>query len=188
MDHYNYSLLASSLGIMSCAMFFAMNMTFCYITIPCFLLKVTPSFPSKGSRTTESTVSSSHVVLQWQLLYNTGHLFGIGSAIISCFAYVAAAQFVRSKSRVFCYAAAICASGVIPFTLHFMVPTNEELHRRANAIAAGVPIDDEKVGGKVRVTGEEDSISLIRKWVKLNTRRSCFSLVGLCFAVVGLWK
>ena len=72
---------------------------------------------------------------------------------------------------------------IVPWTLIVMMPTNNELHRRANAASAG---NDETVDRKDAKAGSipsYDTTSLVRRWNKLNIVRAMFHVGSIVCAL-----
>lgn len=186
LDSARVSQICATLGILSTTIFFSMNTTINYLTMPTIFLGqpprkgsqlASPDFMISSTGTPASP--SSHLTRQWQELFWRGHRVGPTSAIFSAVTLGSAAYFSRSpvNGRLFAIAAGSALTAV-PYTLLVMLPTNAELHRRGDAITEGV---QEKKG-----IDEEDTTALIRKWVGMSKVRAGAAFVATVFGVIGL--
>lgn len=187
MDPAKLTTLSSTLGIMATTIFLSMNHTINYLTIPSLLLGsplspgATASKAFKVPATEAPETTPNHLNRQWQEIYNRGHLIGIPTAIGGFAAYLTAAYFSKAaggealNSRLF-LAAGVVALSVTPYTLVFMVPTNNALHARGDALSAGRE-------GK---GSEEETMAMLRKWVRMSKVRANLAVLAVGLAVAGV--
>ncbi|KAI0126940.1 hypothetical protein BJ170DRAFT_684512 [Xylariales sp. AK1849] len=116
---------------------------------------------------------SDVMLRQWYIIFNNGKAIP-ATAAVSAIGYgvVSYDQWTKGLQswRGFALSGAL-AVAAIPFTMAFIMPTNNEL--MAAAHSAVKTMNDERVK------------SLIMKWLKLNSVRGFLPLAG---AVVGLWS
>ena len=181
------NLLASLLSLSSCTVFYSMNTTLNYITLPIMLMGRAPSSPSDQGRflipsSSTPVSSSSHLLRQWQEVYWRGHRVGPASSIFSgVTAFYAAYHSAPASIKQGLYIAAGCwAMAAWPFTIFVMVPTNDELHRRGNLVTEGMR--EGKKGGE-GVDGKE-TMELLKYWTLLSKVRASLAMVA-AVCVVG---
>ena len=208
MSSPSHSLLAAAVGVTSCTVFFVMNTTLNYITLPSYLLPPLPP-RSKSKRGTndsnkdELEASTDLILRQWEVAYSRGHLIGPGSAIFSTLAYLYAAQTSPGNNfnlKGWYYLAAASAATALPFTVLFILPTNDELYRRAESLRhqvntqnpdsveqrkAEADIDQGKGKGKSEVDGV-DTLTLIRKCHFLSKIRALTPLPAIVVALYAI--
>lgn len=152
-----YSLLAATLGVVSSTVFFTMNTTLNYIALPAYFIprgrdRARPAAPSARSNIDPNStpnpdpdLDQDHILQQWAYTYSSGHLVGPGSSILSTTAFVCAAWTAPSGTvpssgqtgvavSTMYYAAAVSAFVAVPFTVLFILSTNDELYRRADLL------------------------------------------------------
>lgn len=179
------TLLCGTVGIVSSSVFYCMNTTINYLTLPTILLGQPPHPGSKASgdffvpAMDVPASSVSHLNRQWQEIYFRGHRVGpalaiIGGTVFSTASYLADQGFVK---QVFA-AATVASFAIIPYTLLFMLSTNDELHRRSFAIVKD-PLASKKMN-------ESETAALISKWVALNKIRANISLLSACLGAIGI--
>lgn len=175
------ALLCSISGILSSSAFVGMNTTINYITMPTLLLGHLPQAKSQAdsNRSSSNTGTISHLNRQWQEVYNRGHLVGPALAVLGGISYGSAAYFVEEAiaKRVF-GAAAVSMIAVVPYTLLFMVPTNNELHERANAAGKG---------SSTAHSDKQSTLDLVLKWVSMSKTRANIAFVSVCLGLAGLY-
>jgi len=133
----SHSILAAAAGITSSTIFFAMNTTLNYIALPCYLLPPPRSKSKRGTDNNNPEASTDLILRQWEMTYSTGHMIGPGSCIFSTLAYLYAARTSPGENfslQGWYYFAAACAATAFPFTVLFILPTNDELYRRAASL------------------------------------------------------
>ena len=159
-----------------CAIFAGGNLTISSIVVPSLLL-ASPSAKSQLESEVKTPTSNqriqpftdpSHIVRQWQYIYNIGSTAGPVAAFGGAASFLYAVRKLPASSIVeprLLLAAAVLCVAVIPFTLISMIRTNNELHRRANAATAGneAKIDETATGIDGYSTPE-----LVQWWAKLN--------------------
>jgi len=122
-----------------------MNTTVNYITMPALLLGHLPHAPSQTASRQPGPATISHLNRQWQEVFFRGHRVGSGLAVAAGLAHGCAAYFVkRTSAKWFFGAAAASSVAVVPYTLVFMLATNDELHRHA---ASSNDVDESKTLG-----------------------------------------
>lgn len=179
MDSTQIATFSSLAGILSTTIFFSMNTTINYLVIPVVMLGNSPvtsdSSPPKSSSSKSiipatSTPASAipHLNRQWQEIYWRGHRVGPASAVFSGLAFSTSAYFSSGLKQNLFIIAAVSATSVWPYTTVFMVPTNDELHRRGDAVTAGG--DSKK--------NDQDTMALLAKWVGMSKVRAGLSLVA----------
>ncbi|ETS84296.1 hypothetical protein PFICI_02321 [Pestalotiopsis fici W106-1] len=191
MDSHKATLTCGLLGVLSTTVFFSMNTTINYLTIPTVFLGHPPLHSSEASasgflvRSTEKPASAvSHLNRQWQEIYWRGHRVGPGSAIFSGIALGAASFFsshgqaIKPGRWLLFAAAGAIAMSAYPYTVFAMVPTNDELHRRGDAITEGL--------AEKKDFDEGETAALLAKWVRLSKVRASLALIATAFGVAGL--
>ena len=175
------TLLSALLSLSSCTIFYSMNTTLNYITVPIMHIGRPRSESSKQGlfiiSSDEKPVSSvSHVLRQWQEIYWRGHRVGPASATFSgATAFYAAYNSRHTSTQQKLYIAAGCwALAAWPFTTFAMVPTNDELHRRADLVTKGM----QKTTNVVKVSDDDDSMALLEKWTHLSKIRAALAMVA----------
>ncbi|KAL6249230.1 hypothetical protein RBB50_004293 [Rhinocladiella similis] len=203
-----------------------MNTTLNYIALPSYLL---PSYTihtkvaAKGSKdrsTNDPEASTDLVLRQWEQTYARGHKVGPGSCVLSTASFLYAARMVPASRGVeavnpdlkgWYYVAAAFAAVAVPFTVLFILPTNNELYRRAAAArsaqkevkAASQRQDDSthaqgvSKGRSPRTTGDAgselssqhrvqdlDTLTLIRNCLLLSKFRAFMPLPAI---LIGVW-
>jgi hypothetical protein len=190
-DSHKATLTCGLLGILSTTVFYSMNTTINYLTIPTVFLGHPPSQGSKTlapgfliRSTSEPASSVSHLNRQWQEIYWRGHRVGPASAIFSGIVFGAASflsyhsEAIKSSRHLLFAAAGAFAMSAYPYTVFAMVPTNDELHRRGDAITEGL------AGKKDFDDGE--TAALLAKWVRLSKVRASLALIATVLGVTGL--
>lgn len=179
-DGLNLSVLCGTAGVFTCFGFFCMNTTINYITMPSIFLGAPvqnkSQAPSKRFIVPASDNPASAVPQlsrQWQEVYYRGHKVGPAGALGGGFTFGTASYLAETivATRVFA-AAAVASFAIVPYTLVFMLSTNDELHRRATA--SGKDVDEEK------------TLRLLSKWVGMSKTRANIALVAACLGVVGI--
>jgi hypothetical protein len=115
---------------------------------------------------------------QWKYVYNYGHdqnipLICTASACLAYSTWSAARGValgaIREGSSLLWAASMVSTLSIIPFTIIFMVPTNNRLHELA----------DEAIRTKDNAAASAGEVGrLIKKWTRLNGIRSLLPLVG----------
>lgn len=163
-------------GISLCSVFVGANLCISNVTIPTLLLPR----PESGSNTSsknqgqqaslaESPVATdAHLARQWQHIYTIGSRAGPVLALGAFAAFSLASTRLPSNElgrHVLMWTAAASSLAIAPFTFTFMLKTNTELHRRADAASAGEDIKAKAptTDLKSRSTGD-----LLKWWAKLN--------------------
>ncbi|KIV78218.1 hypothetical protein PV11_09956 [Exophiala sideris] len=152
-----------------------MNTTLNYIALPGYLLSPLPQSESKqtiddNKRNPEASIDL--ILRQWAHTYATGHKVGPASANFSTLAFLYAAWTLPADSldlkRCYCFAA-VCAFVVVPFTVLCILPTSDELYRRADFVKE----TDVKAS---QGTGKGESKSQIQDVDTLTLIRKCHFL------------
>lgn len=107
------------------------------------------------------------------------HLYGLGKAImptvtiasVLSYAYLAYERSARGDAWTGFVAAAILSGSIVPYTLLFMMPTNNTLAGVAN--------------GSIKSLGDDSVRQTLLKWGGMNLFRSLLTLGG---SVVGFWS
>lgn len=179
------TLLCGTAGFVSSSVFYCMNTTINYLTFPTILLSQ-PSHPGSEASggffvpATDVPASSvSHLNRQWQEIYFRGHRVGpslaiIGGTVFSTASYLVDQGFVK---QVFA-AATVSSFAIVPYTLLFMLSTNDELHRRSFAIVKD-PLASKNMD-------EAETAALLSKWVALNKIRANIPLLSACLGAIGI--
>jgi hypothetical protein len=167
------AVVCSTAGILANFAFFCMNTTINYIAMPALLL----GHPSHASSQTASKKPSPSTVSllnrQWQEIYFRGHRVGPGLAVGAGLAHASAAYLAEvTNTKWFFGAAAASSIAIVPFTLVFMLATNDELHRRA---CSSKDADVSK------------TLGLLAEWVDVNKTRADIALLSACFGAVGVF-
>jgi hypothetical protein len=123
----------------------------------------------------ETTDEPTQLYRQWVTMYGHGHQVLPGLAIITAGLYARIALSLRSTTRPWSLfvLAGLATVAIIPFTLVFMVPTNDLLF----ALEKGT----EKGQGGMSIM---DAKELVLWWSRLHLMRSVMPLVG---AVIGVF-
>lgn len=179
-DGLSPSVVCGTVGVLTCFAFFCMNTTINYITMPSLLLGAPPQSRSQPTSksfivpASDSPVSAvPHLNRQWQEVYYRGHKVGPAGALGGGFTFGAASYVANTTTATRIFAAAAVASfAIVPYTLVFMLSTNDELHRRATS--AGKEVDEEK------------TLRLLSKWVGMSKTRANIALMAACLGVVGV--
>jgi hypothetical protein len=137
------------------------------------------SVPALSRSQKQDSVPAGHLVRQWKYIYDDGKVQNPSVAVIASasFAYLAwsvrsgtALSLIVPKNSFQIYsAAALLAIGMVPYTMIFMLPTNNKLMAKAEQAAGAkgaVAADDKEV------------IELLRKWSILSGIRSLVPLLG----------
>lgn len=120
--------------------------------------------------TLEATSTSQTLAAkQWARFYHRGHAVGPACAALGAGAF---AWCALTTGNILYWGAAALNVGIVPWTLLFMVPTNDGLFEFAHR-------------GEEKSTEQADLrlTALLKKWATLNTVRSFFPFVG---GVLGL--
>jgi hypothetical protein len=122
----------------------------------------------------ETTDEPTQLYRQWVTMYGHGHQVLPGLAIITAGLYARIALSLRSTTRPWSLfvLAGLTTVAIIPFTLVFMVPTNDLLF----ALEKGT----EKGQGGMSIM---DAKELVLWWSRLHLMRSVMPLIG---AVIGV--
>ena len=122
----------------------------------------------------DSIPSAPQLFHAWERMYHYGHqaLPAISVGTLSLWVYAAAKRRAAIKPWQLCALAGAVTVLMIPFTLIFMVPTNNELFRLE---AAGSDI------GSVTV---EDARALVVSWAWMHLTRAVFPLIGTILGAI----
>jgi hypothetical protein len=163
--------VCSTAGVLANFAFLCMNTTINHITMPALLLGY-PAHASISSASKQSGPATiSHLNRQWQEIYFRGHRVGPGLAVAAGVAHGSAAYFAEETAVKWLFGAAAASSiAVVPYTLVFMLATNDELHRRA---VSSTDVDESK------------TLGLLIKWVELSKTRANIALLRACFGAAG---
>jgi hypothetical protein len=162
----------STIGVLANFAFICMNTTINYITMPALLLGHLPHAPSQTASRQPGLATISHLNRQWQEIYFRGHRVGPGLAVAAGPAHGCAAYFVKRTFVKWVFGAAAASSiAVVPYTLVFMLATNDELHRRA---VSSKDVDESK------------TLGLLIKWVELSKTRANIALLSACLGAAGI--
>ncbi|KAJ9603161.1 hypothetical protein H2200_012456 [Cladophialophora chaetospira] len=160
-----------------------MNNTICYIALPSFLL---PRLERNVNQ--DKPESSTELILrQWELTYSRGHWIGPASAVINAITFIYAAQTSPPSVKSLYYIAAACAGGAFPFTVLFILSTNNELYRRADLLRAQTT-GDERTGmlkGKSQFDAD-GTLTLIRKCHFWSTIRAWMPFPAIVIALYAI--
>lgn len=166
------TIICSTTGVLANYAFFCMNTTINYITMPALLLGHQPHAISQAASKQSDSVTVSHLNRQWQEVYFHGHRVGPGLAVGAGLAHGSAAYYANGTAvRWFFVAAAASSIAIVPYTLVFMLATNNELHQRASS---SKDVDGSK------------TLELLSKWVDLSKTRANIALLSACFGAVGI--
>lgn len=126
-------------------------------------------------------VTSSAILKVWRRIYEYGHAYGpkLAAVTSTAFAYLAWSTSGRSASRtpmLMHSAAASLVLGIVPYTLIFIVPTNDQL----SAQAAG---EDVSTLASKDHSNEKSAEQLLNRWAVLNGVRGLLPFAG---GVLGL--
>lgn len=179
------TLLCGTAGFVSSSVFYCMNTTINYLTFPAILLGQPPHPGSKASgdffvpAMDVPASSVSHLNRQWQEIYFRGHRVGpalaiMGGTVFSTASYLADQGLVK---QVFA-AATVSSFAIVPYTILFMLSTNDELHRRSFAIVKD-PLASKNMD-------ESETAALLSKWVALNKIRANIALLSACLGAIGI--
>jgi hypothetical protein len=126
----------------------------------------------------ETTDEPTQLYRQWVTMYGHGHQVLPGLAIITAGLYARIALSLRSTTRPWSLfvLAGLATVAIIPFTLVFMVPTNDLLF----ALEKGTEKGTEKGQGSMSIM---DAKELVLWWSRLHLMRSVMPLIG---AVIGV--
>lgn len=109
---------------------------------------------------------------QWSIIYNNGKAIPL-TAFVAAISYGVVAYNTRSRDlprwKGFALASVLTVA-VIPFTVTFMLSTNNELEAAAH--------------NQIKSMSDERARNLIIKWARLNTIRVSLPIAG---AIIGLW-
>ncbi|KAK9769938.1 putative Noranthrone monooxygenase [Seiridium cardinale] len=186
LDPTKLPLTGGILGILSTHLFYSMNTTINYLTIPTVFLGQPPkdhSQPASPAFLVASTGTAaspaSHLNRQWQEIYWRGHRVGPASAILVGSHLAPRPIPVKSRTMDGCsHLAPPTALTAWPYTLIAMVPTNDELHRRGDAVTEGV--------GRKKACDERETAAFLAKWVRLSKVRANLGLVATILGVAAL--
>ena len=167
------TVICSTTGILANFAFYCMNTTINYIAIPALLLDHPPGATSKAAPKQSGPATIPHLNRQWQEVYFRGHKVGPALAVGAGFAHGSAAYFAKETAVKWFFGAAAASSvAIVPYTLLFMLSTNDELHERA---ASSKEIDGQK------------TLGLLHKWVGMSKTRANIAMLSACFAAVGIF-
>jgi len=135
----------------------------------------------------QDSVPAGHLVRQWKYIFDDGKVQNPSLAAIAgaSFAYLAwsvrsgtALSLIVPKNSFQIYsAAAFLTFGMIPYTMIFMLPTNNKLMAKAEQVA----------GAKGAVAADDkEIIELLRKWSFLSGIRSLVPLLGGVVSVAAI--
>lgn len=182
-------MLSALLSLSSCTIFYSMNTTLNYIAVPIMQIGRPRRESSKQGRfiisSDDKPVSSvSHLLRQWQEIYWRGHRVGPVSACFSgATAFYAAYNSPSASMQQKLYIAAGCwAMAAWPFTIFVMLPTNDELHRRADLVTEGI----QKTSNGVKAFEDGDTMALLRKWTVLSKIRAALAMVAATCVMAAL--
>lgn len=123
----------------------------------------------------DTTSSATQLYHQWARMYHYGHQVLPAMALTTGFSYAYFSWRRRSAKRGWAVytIAGIVTVLMIPFTLIFMVPTNDELFALEASTQKGVSAPG----------GLERAVGLVRTWSRLHLARCLFPLAG---ALIGM--
>ncbi|ETI19897.1 hypothetical protein G647_08912 [Cladophialophora carrionii CBS 160.54] len=126
----------------------------------------------------ETTSLPAQLLHQWVTMYAYGHRVLPGLAIVTCLIYlgVAFTRRTRNDAWVRYGLAGIVTVNIVPFTLIFMVSTNNTLFGLER---------DARVAGLV-TTDIETGKELVTRWSRLHLMRSMLPLVGTVIGVTAV--
>ncbi|KAK6074040.1 putative N-acetyltransferase, GNAT family [Seiridium cupressi] len=185
-DPAKFPLTCGVLGILSTHLFYSMNTTINYLTIPTVFLGQSPKGDSQPASPAFMVASTGtpvspvlHLNRQWQEIYWRGHRVGPASAIFSGITLGAASYSSQNSLNGWLFAlGAAVALTAWPYTFSAMVPTNDELHRRGDAVTKGVE--------RKKECDERETAALLAKWVRLSKVRANLGLAATILGVAGL--
>ncbi|KAF2875568.1 hypothetical protein BDV95DRAFT_485546 [Massariosphaeria phaeospora] len=159
-------LIAQVVGITTSTFLFAQNAAYSYSTVPAILLAPAPL-----------------AARQWSQFYSKGKRIGPALAIVSTLAtaYVTYHQFPNSIPFKLNLAAIFIIPSIIPFTFAFLMPTNNALMEKSEALAS-TALDDKNAEAGVK--SGESVHELIDKWGVLNLARAGIVGVGALLTVL----
>jgi hypothetical protein len=162
----------STVGVLANFAFFCMNTTINYITMPALLLGHPPHATNQAASKQPGQATVSHLNRQWQEVYFRGHRVGPALALGAGLAHASAAYFAKETAvKRFFGAAAASSIAIVPYTLVFMLATNDELHQRASSSKDG---------------GVSKTLGLLAKWVGMSKTRANIALLSACFGAAGI--
>jgi hypothetical protein len=167
------TILCCTTGVFANFAFFCMNTTINYITMPALLLGHYPHTAMSAASNHSGPATISHLNRQWQEVYFRGHRVGPGLAVGAGLAHASAAYFAEKTAVKWLFGAAAASSiAIVPYTLVFMLATNDELHRRASSSKDG---------------DETKTLDLLLKWVDMSKMRANIALLSACFGAAGIF-
>jgi hypothetical protein len=124
----------------------------------------------------DTNTEAPHLLTQWARMYHYGHRIMPAMAIstLVLYGYTCAKRVGAKKSWSIFGLAGATTVGIIPFTLIFMVPTNDELFR-LHAMSKESPFGP----------GIQGVRELVLKWTWLHGVRSLFPLAGAVMGTLG---
>lgn len=126
----------------------------------------------------ETTSIPAQLFHQWATMYSYGHRVLPGLAISTCLLYlrVAFKRRARNNAWLFYVLAGVMTISIVPFTLLFMLPTNNTLFALER---------DSRVAGVVTLD-VEDARRLVAWWSQLHLMRSMLPLAGTVVGVTAV--
>ncbi len=124
----------------------------------------------------ETTTEPAQLFHQWARMYHYGHRVAPTMALATSLLYAYTAIHKRAAGRrwVVFAVAGVTTMIMVPFTLIFMVPTNNTLFR----------LQAESKAAPVASLGEAQE--LVTKWSRLHVVRSLFPLAGAILGLMGI--
>ena len=164
--------VASTLGVVFCALFTGANMAISNMVIPILLL---PPPKNRGDSNEKRSLTSHlpvtqgpHLAWQWQNMYNMGSKAGPVVALGSFASFVYAARCLAPaavlQNRLLVIAAGLSVT-IAPFTLLFMKSLNDEIHSRVNAMSERSPEASDTVKSPYH---DLETADLLRQWARFN--------------------
>ncbi|KAL4876811.1 hypothetical protein BJY04DRAFT_199292 [Aspergillus karnatakaensis] len=133
----------------------------------------------------ESTSNPGQLVKHWTRIYLNGHYKGpvICLSTTALYGLATVSKYAAGENwKVFATAGAL-TTGMIPFTVALIVPTNNTLFR----LEGQAKKDTGGSAGASGVTWAEAE-GLVRKWNRLNAIRSLFPLSGAVLGLMAILK
>lgn len=159
--------LAQTVGITTSSLLAGASLTMSFMMVPRLLESPTPL-----------------LLKQWNGMFQAGKVSAPPVAAVSAasFFYLASKLPASAdKTKFYSYiAAGVLAVGIIPYTVVFMLPTNQKLLEKVEETKM-LSLKDELVEAGL---GEETAHKLVDKWGMLNLGRSVLMTIA---AVLGTW-
>lgn len=123
----------------------------------------------------ETTTEPAQLLHQWARMFHYGQRVAPTMAFATSLLYASTAIYKRAAGRrwVIFAVAGVTTMIMVPFTLLFMVPTNDTLFR----------LGAERKAASVASLGEAQE--LVTKWSRLHVVRSLFPLAGAILGLMG---